>query len=61
MDYDFLILDNAFLVHKPGIKILAENKNVVNNTIVQKQTDYIKNIVMPELYANVGKKKGCIA
>ena len=26
LDYDFMILNNAFLVHKPGIKTRAENK-----------------------------------
>ncbi len=60
MDYDFLVLDNAFLVHKPGIKVLAKNRNVINNTIVQKQADYIKKIIMPELLANFGKRNGCV-
>ncbi|XP_026479710.1 beta-1,4-glucuronyltransferase 1-like [Ctenocephalides felis] len=57
LDYDFFILDNAFLVHKPGIKIYTEDKNSLNlTTTVNKLYRTIVNSQLKMLY---GIRKGC--
>lgn len=55
-DYDFNILSNAFLVHKPGIKEVKEasrwNFEKINKELVL-------NEILPEIKAFYGEKKGC--
>ena len=60
LDYDFLILDNAFLVHKPGIKTIKKDGNITKTVHVKKQNKYLKNVIMPELYDKIGTKEGCV-
>ncbi|KAF5280659.1 hypothetical protein FQA39_LY05307 [Lamprigera yunnana] len=57
LDYDFLILDNAFLVHKPGIKIYK--KDPKRALLAAKTNQLIKKIIFPELKVMYGVKKGC--
>ncbi|XP_046473213.1 beta-1,4-glucuronyltransferase 1 [Neodiprion pinetum] len=57
LDYDFLILDNAFLVHKPGIKTFK--KDPVRDMLTGKTNALIKKIIMPELKVIYGTRKGC--
>lgn len=57
MDYDFLILDNAFLVHKPGIKIYK--KDARRSMLAAKTNQLIKKIIFPELKVLYGTRKGC--
>uniref|UniRef100_V5GVL7 N-acetyllactosaminide beta-1,3-N-acetylglucosaminyltransferase n=1 Tax=Anoplophora glabripennis TaxID=217634 RepID=V5GVL7_ANOGL len=57
MDYDFLILDNAFLVHKPGIKVYK--KDARRAMLAAKTNQLIKKIIFPELKVLYGVKKGC--
>lgn len=57
LDYDFLILDNAFLVHKPGIKIYK--KDTRRAMLAGKTNQLIKKIIFPELKVLYGSKKGC--
>ncbi|XP_049820480.1 beta-1,4-glucuronyltransferase 1 [Aethina tumida] len=57
MDYDFLILDNAFLVHKPGIKLYKKDSR--RATLSAKTNQLIKKIIYPELKVLYGIKKGC--
>ncbi|XP_052747387.1 beta-1,4-glucuronyltransferase 1 [Bicyclus anynana] len=56
-DYDFMILNNAFLIHKPGIKHYV--KNTKRDTLASRQSLYIKNIIMPQLKTLFGKRNGC--
>ena len=60
MDYDFFVLDNAFLVHKPGIKTKENNPTKPNQALVKKQNQLIKDVVKPELVRAIGKTKGCV-
>ena len=60
MDYDFLVLDNAFLVHKPGIKTPENNPTKPNQALVKKQNQLINNVVKPELVRAIGKRQGCL-
>lgn len=57
LDYDFLILDNAFLVHKPGIKVYK--KDAKRAMLAGKTNQLIKKIIFPELKVIYGSKKGC--
>ena len=57
LDYEFHILDNAFLVHKPGIKILK--KDTKRAMLAAKTNQLIKKIIYPELQVMYGLRKGC--
>ncbi|KAH1029224.1 hypothetical protein HUJ05_002500 [Dendroctonus ponderosae] len=57
LNYDFLILDNAFLVHKPGIKIYK--KDAKRAMLAGKTNQLIKKIIFPELKVLYGVRKGC--
>ncbi|KAK2719329.1 beta-1,4-glucuronyltransferase 1-like [Artemia franciscana] len=57
LDYDFMILDNAFLVHRPGVKV--NKKDPVIGLISQKQNAYIKSTIVPELKVLYGSRPEC--
>jgi len=58
LDYEFQILDNAFLVHKPGIK---RNKVIPKkNPVVAKQNTMIARTILPELKLIYGTRPGCV-
>lgn len=57
LDYEFHILDNGFLVHKPGIKILK--KDTRRAMLAAKTNQLIKKIIYPELRIMYGVRKGC--
>ena len=59
MDYDFLILNNAFLIHRPGIKTAKSSSSHIDKAKVGAQNDFIKKIIMPELKQLYGTRKGC--
>lgn len=56
-DYDFMILNNAFLIHKPGIKHYV--KNAKRDAIAGRQSAVVKNIIMPEMKKLFGTRNGC--
>lgn len=56
-DYDFMILNNAFLIHKPGIKHYV--KNAKRDAIAGRQSQFVKNVIMPQLKALFGTRNGC--
>ncbi|XP_050308607.1 beta-1,4-glucuronyltransferase 1-like isoform X2 [Anthonomus grandis grandis] len=57
LNYDFMILDNAFLVHKPGIKVYK--KDAKRAMLAGKTNQLIKKIIFPELKVLYGVRKGC--
>ncbi|EDW54411.1 GM17997 [Drosophila sechellia] len=57
MDYEFHILDNAFLVHKPGIKVLKKDNR--RAMLSGKTNQLIRKIIYPELKIMYGMRKGC--
>ncbi|XP_068083541.1 uncharacterized protein [Anabrus simplex] len=57
LDYEFQILGNAFLVHKPGIKTLK--KDPQRAMLAGKINALIKKVILPELKVLNGIKKGC--
>nr|CAD7402362.1 unnamed protein product [Timema cristinae] len=56
LDYEFQILDNAFLVHKPGIKTLK--KDPQRAMLSSKTNALIKKVIFPELKVLYGTRKG---
>ncbi|XP_058988135.1 beta-1,4-glucuronyltransferase 1-like [Musca domestica] len=57
LDYEFHILDNAFLVHKPGIKVLK--KDTRRAMLAGKTNQLIRKIIYPELKIMYGTRTGC--
>ena len=47
LDYDFMILDNAFLMHRPGIKSKADNLSQTQKNKVSAQNTLIAKTIMP--------------
>jgi hypothetical protein len=46
LDYEFMILDNAFLIHRPGIKTYAENLQNTQQDKVAAQNNLISGTIM---------------
>lgn len=57
-DYEFHILDNGFLVHRPGIKKYF--KDSTRDKIVARQNSAIRNKILPEYKTIFGARKSCI-
>lgn len=58
LDYDFHILSEGFLVHKPGIKTVAEaHRPKLEHEAVEK----LKKIIIPQINAIYGTRQGCKA
>lgn len=57
LDYEFHLLDNAFLVHKPGIKTLK--RDTARDILTGKTNALIRKVIFPELKALYGVRKGC--
>ena len=59
MEYDYVVLDNAFLIHKSGIKKHKE-QNRKFGKVTQKTNVMKKKIVKPELIKVYGDVRGCM-
>ncbi|XP_022919511.1 beta-1,4-glucuronyltransferase 1-like [Onthophagus taurus] len=57
LNYDFMILDNAFLVHRPGIKVYKKDSKRL--LLSAKTNQLINKIIYPELKVIYGVRKGC--
>ena len=58
LDYEFHILDSAFLVHKPGIK-LRSMKTLKNIYDENNQTNFINRVLLPQMATLYGNSTGC--
>ena len=58
LNYEFHILDNAFLIHKPGIKT-KQSLQSMNKEKISEQKDYLKKTIMPEIERIYGSREGC--
>jgi N-acetyllactosaminide beta-1,3-N-acetylglucosaminyltransferase len=61
MDYEFHILNNAFLIHKPGIKLPRGrgSKGAPKRQKIQDQNRMIANSIIPDMSRLFGKRNGC--
>lgn len=57
LDYEFHVLDTAFLVHKPGIKVYRVIKEL--QLIIARQSSYLKKVIYPELRLLYGTSPNC--
>lgn len=57
LGYEFRILNNAFLVHRPGIKKPSKDRKRVLEAL--KTDRLIANEIYPELEKQYGHKEGC--
>lgn len=55
-DYNFNVLSNAFLVHKPGIKTLAQSDRLKEMSI---NKILIRDVIAPEIERFYGSRNGC--
>ncbi|XP_049886866.1 beta-1,4-glucuronyltransferase 1-like [Pectinophora gossypiella] len=58
MDYDFMVLNKAFLVHKPGIK--KYKKAPKRMPVVYRQNAFVSAHVLPELKKLFGSRANCV-
>jgi len=58
MDYDFMILDNAFLIHHPGLKTYENNAKLNKNRQIYEKKARTRKIVS-ELDQIYGAREGC--
>lgn len=62
LDYDFHVLNGAFLIHKPGMKSKEDNtsQNRKNRKLISAQKKLINSKIIPELKKTVGVRQGCV-
>lgn len=59
LDYQFHILDNAFLIHRPGIKTKKTVHSANNLKKISAQNLLLKKTIFPEINKLFGERKGC--
>ncbi|KAB0798387.1 hypothetical protein PPYR_09380 [Photinus pyralis] len=58
-NYTFFVLDNAFLVHKPGIKKSDPEKNKWRKRFVEYNDKLIEQVIIPSINKNYKNLNGC--
>eukprot|EP00092_Neocalanus_flemingeri_P033251 GFUD01036158.1.p1 GENE.GFUD01036158.1~~GFUD01036158.1.p1 ORF type:complete len:478 (-),score=118.43 GFUD01036158.1:172-1605(-) len=58
-NYQFHILDNAFLIHRPGIKTKKTLHSAINLKKISSQNELLKKTIFPEIKKLYGVRKGC--
>lgn len=59
LNYQFHILDNAFLIHRPGIKTKKTLHSAINKKKIDAQNELLKKTIYPEIKKLYGGRKGC--
>ena len=59
MDFDFHILNNAFLIHRPGIKEPHTNRQTKDSRKVAAQNRLISRRIIPQIKRLFGSKNEC--
>lgn len=57
LDYNFHVLSNGFLTHKPGIKSVQEAHRYAEEQINE---DLITKKILPEISVFYGTRDGCV-
>lgn len=58
LNYDYVILNNAFLVHKPGIK-KKKTQLVKYGALVRQTNNLIKTVIKKEINSIYGENQNC--
>jgi len=59
LNYQFHILDNAFLMHRPGIKTKKTLHSAMDKKKINAQNEFLKKTIFPEIKKLYGARKGC--
>jgi N-acetyllactosaminide beta-1,3-N-acetylglucosaminyltransferase len=59
LDYDFMILDNAFLIHKPGIKRKKHELELSRPKYAIRRQNRMLKKTQAEITEKYGKREGC--
>lgn len=57
-DYTYMVLDNAFIIHKPGIK-KKKVQMQVHQDVIAVTNSLIRSDIKPQLELMYGKRRGC--
>ena len=59
LGYDFAILNEAFLIHKPGFKTKSQHTKETDAKKVNAQRKMITKSIIPQLKKIYGDREGC--
>jgi len=59
LEYDYHILNNAFLIHRPGIKTWSDLKPILQNGKIGAQGSFISNKIIPQVKKLYGVRDEC--
>jgi len=59
LEYDYHILDNAFLIHRPGIKTMKKLKPILQNAKIGAQGSFISRKIIPQVKKLYGARDEC--
>lgn len=60
LNYDYIVLNNAFLVHNPGIKTAIGYNDPIRKKYIKLTNMLINTVIVPELKTMYGGRKGCV-
>ncbi|KAL5277290.1 hypothetical protein ACFFRR_002488 [Megaselia abdita] len=60
LNYDYMVLNNAFLVHHPGIKKKPGKDDPLREKYIKLTDKLIKNVIVPQFKILYGDREGCI-
>lgn len=60
LNYDYIVLNNAFLVHTPGYKTIAGIDDPIRQKYIKLTDKLIKDVIVPEYKILFGDRKGCV-
>lgn len=59
LGYDFHLLDNAFLVHRPGIKRGKSEADIARAELAEQTAQLIRTEIEPEIHTLNGMNENC--
>lgn len=60
LNYDYIVLNNAFLVHHPGIKTKAGYEDPLRQKYITLTNKFISKVIVPQFKILYGEREGCI-
>lgn len=60
LNYDYTVLDNAFLVHTPGIKTKGGREDPKRLKVIKATDKLIRTVIVPQFRTLFGNTEGCV-
>lgn len=60
LNYDYMVLNNAFLAHNPGFKTIAGKDDPMRGKYIKLTDKLIHNVIVPQYKILYGDRQGCI-